>query len=48
MEDWLNVLDVERMGCSVEEAHAIQDDRVGRALMNFYHSRHKEVFFRLA
>lgn len=48
MSDWLKVLDVERIGCSVKEAAVIQDDRVGRALMNFYSCRHKEAFFRLA
>ncbi len=48
IQDWLSLLDVERLGLSVDEAQCIQDDRVGRALAKLYHSRHKEIFFRLA
>ena len=48
MEDWLKPLDAEKLGLRPEESNLIQDDRIGRALARFYHSRHKDVFFRLA
>jgi transposase len=48
MEDWLKPLDAEKVGLRPEEIKWIQDDRIGRALAKFYHSRHKDVFFRLA
>ena len=48
MEDWLKPLDAEKVGLRSEETKYIQDDRIGRGLARFYHSRHKDVFFRLA
>ena len=48
MEDWLKPLDAEKVGLRPEQTRWIQDDRIGRALAKFYHSRHKDVFFRLA
>lgn len=48
MEDWLEPLDAEQVGLRPEEIKYIQDDRIGRGLARFYHSRHKDVFFRLA
>jgi transposase len=41
-------LDAEKVGLRPEEVKYIQDDRIGRGLARFYHSRHKDVFFRLA
>jgi transposase len=48
MQDWLRPLDAEKVGLRPEEIKYIQDDRIGRGLAKFYHSRHKDVFFRLA
>jgi transposase len=48
MEDWLRPLDAGKVGLTPGEVSFIQDDRVGRALVRFYDSRHKDVFFRLA
>ena len=48
MEDWLKLLDAEKVGLRPDETKFIQDDRIGRALSRFYNSRHKDVFFRLA
>ena len=48
MEDWLKPLDAEKVGLAPDETKFIQDDRVGRALVRFYESRHKDIFFRLA
>jgi transposase len=48
MQDWLRPLDAEKVGLRPEEIRYIQDDRIGRGLARFYHSRHKDVFFRLA
>jgi transposase len=48
MEDWLELLDAEKVGLQPDETTSIQDDRIGRALARFYDSRHKDVFFRLA
>lgn len=48
IEDWLKPLDAEKVGLCSEEAQWVQDDRIGRALVKFYNSRHKDVFFRLA
>ena len=48
MEDWLKPLDAGKVGLTSEETAFIQDDRIGRALVRFYDSRHKDVFFRLA
>ena len=48
MQDWLQPLDAEKVGLAPRECRFIQDDRIGRALARFYHSRHKDVFFHLA
>ena len=48
MEDWLKPLDAGKVGLTPGETAFIQDDRIGRALVRFYDSRHKDVFFRLA
>jgi transposase len=48
MQDWLQPLDAEKLGFEPHETAYIQDDRVGKSLANFYGSRHKDVFFRLA
>ena len=48
MEDWLKPLDAVKLGLQPDQAVAIQDDRIGRALEKFYDCRHKDVFFRLA
>jgi len=48
MEDWVKPLDAEQLGLRPGETKYIQDDRIGRGLARFYHSRHKDVFFRLA
>jgi transposase len=48
MQDWLKPLDAEKVGLRPKETKYIQDDRIGRGLARFYHSRHKDVFFRLA
>jgi transposase len=48
MEDWLKPLDAEKVGLQPEETKFIQDDRIGRALVRFYNSRHQDIFFRLA
>jgi transposase len=48
LQDWLKPLDAEKVGLRPEETKYIQDDRMGRGLARFYHSRHKDVFFRLA
>jgi len=47
-QDWLRPLAVESIGLTNQELPSIQDDRVGKALENFYLGRHKDVFFRLA
>ncbi|MFH1405363.1 MAG: IS1634 family transposase [Patescibacteria group bacterium] len=48
IKDWLEPLDEEMLGLTSSEAAFIQDDRVGKALEDFYNGRHKDVFFRLA
>jgi transposase len=48
IQDWLKPLDEEQVGLVSEETKFIQDDRIGRALVRFYNSRHKDMFFRLA
>jgi hypothetical protein len=47
MQDWLQPIDAEKVGLAPRECLFIQDDRIGRALARFYHSRHKDVFFHL-
>ncbi len=48
IQDWLKSLDAEQVGLAPEDPQYVQDDRMGRALVRFYNSRHQEVFFRLA
>jgi transposase len=48
IQDWLKLLDAEQVGLAPDDTRYVQDDRIGRALVRFYNSRHKEVFFRLA
>jgi len=48
MQDWLKLLDGEKVGLAPRESTFIQDDKIGRALARFYNSRHKDVFFQLA
>ncbi|RJP23793.1 MAG: IS1634 family transposase [Candidatus Omnitrophota bacterium] len=48
IQDWLNSLDAGPVGLAPEDPQYVQDDRMVRALVRFYHSRHQEVFFRLA
>ncbi len=47
-QDWVRPLAVESIGLIEQEHDCIQDDRIGKALENFYLGRHKDVFFRLA
>ena len=47
-QDWIAPLNVESIGLTERERESIQDDRIGKALDNFYFGRHKDVFFRLA
>jgi len=46
--DWLKPLDEERLDLDTYESSLISDDRIGKALENFYSDRHKDIFFRLA
>jgi transposase len=48
LEDWLNPLDVEKLGITPRDSRFIQDDKMGRALARFYNSRHNDVFLHLA
>jgi transposase len=48
MADWLKPLDAEKVGLQLSDTCSIQDDRIGKGLVNFYRSRHQDVFFRLA
>ncbi len=47
-QDWIRPMSVESLGLIEQERDCIQDDRIGKALENFYLGRHKDVFFRLA
>jgi transposase len=47
-QDWVRPLDVDSIGLTECERDVVQDDRIGKALENFYDGRHKDVFFRLA
>lgn len=47
-QDWVRPLNVQSIGLTDTERESIQDDRIGKALENFYAGRHKDVFFRLA
>jgi transposase len=46
--DWLKPLDEEKLDLETYESSLISDDRVGKALEDFYSGRHKDIFFRLA
>lgn len=48
IQDWLLPIDEAAVGLEVGESACIGDDRVGRALVDFFNGRHKDVFFRLA
>lgn len=48
IQDWLHPLDEEALHLEASQSRLIHDDRVGKALEDFYNSRHKDVFFRLA
>jgi len=48
IQDWVKPLDISNLGISSDEIEFIYDERVARALDNFYNSRHAEVFFQLA
>jgi len=47
-QDWLKPLDEEVLGLTDVEVPLINDDRVGKALDDFYLGKHKDVFFHLA
>jgi len=47
-KDWVRPLAAQAIGLSEPERDSIQDDRIGKALEQFYLGRHKDVFFRLA
>ena len=48
IQDWLHPLDEGALNLESSQSLCIHDDRVGKALEDFYNGRHKEVFFRLA
>lgn len=48
IQDWLKPLDIHAVGLSDQENEFIYDERVSRALDDFYSCKHREVFFRLA
>lgn len=47
-QDWLKPLDEQLLGLDPAESSLINDDRVGKALEDFYLGKHKDVFFHLA
>jgi transposase len=47
-QDWLKPLDENVLGLADAEVSLINDDRVGKALDDFYAGKHKDVFFHLA
>ena len=47
-QDWLKPLDENVLGLADIEVPLINDDRVGKALDDFYEGKHKDVFFHLA
>jgi transposase len=47
-QDWLKPLDADMLGLIDSEVPLINDDRVGKALEDFYFGKHKDVFFHLA
>lgn len=47
-QDWLKPLDEDVLGIADAEVPFINDDRVGKALDDFYGGKHKDVFFHLA
>lgn len=48
LHDWLKPLDKKSLGLNAEDEELIYDERVARALDDFYDSKHKEVFFHLS
>ena len=48
LQEWVVPIHEETLGLEPNEAHRINDDRVGKSLDLFYDGKHKEVFFRLA
>ncbi|MEJ2743685.1 MAG: IS1634 family transposase [Gammaproteobacteria bacterium] len=47
-QNWTRPLAAEALGLSEHEHEHIRDDRIGKALEQFYLGRHKDVFLRLA
>lgn len=46
--DWMQPLDLEHLNFELNQVSCLNDDRIGRALLTLYESKHKEIFFRLA
>lgn len=46
--DWLQPLDLEHLNFEPNKVSCLNDDRIGKALLTLYKSKHKEIFFRLA
>src|SRR4029078_9496927 len=43
IQDWIKPLDIRTLGISSQESEFIYDERIARALDDFYKSRHAEV-----
>ena len=48
MGQWIEPLDETHVGLDAGESLLINDDRVAKALDDFYNGRHQDIFFRLA
>jgi transposase len=48
IQDWLMPIDARAVGLSEQDIGFIYDERVARALDDFYNSKHKDVFFHLS
>jgi transposase len=48
IQDWLKPLDESALDLSSEERNLIYDERVARALIEFYESKNKDIFFHLS
>src|SRR5262245_38743738 len=48
IQDWLRPLDESALDLSSEERNLIYDERVARALIEFYESKNKDIFFHLS
>lgn len=48
IQDWLKPIDAESVGLTNKESNLIYDERVARALDDFYDSKHKDIFFHLS